>query len=201
MSNGQKFFPNERAIIIVAHPDDETIWMGGTILKNKNLNWTIFSLCRSSDSDRAPKFKKVCDYYGAKCLITDLDDEGRLNDKESREAAEKLIEEKLRGQDFDFLFTHGLNGEYGHPVHVQVHNAVKNIIDRKTIKSENVFYFNYQKKRGKNEIMNRDDSDFTVELSPKELKEKKEIVSNMYGYEMDGIDVGYCINKETFKIN
>ena len=40
----------KEALVIVAHPDDETIWMGGTILKNKNWKWTILSLCRASDT-------------------------------------------------------------------------------------------------------------------------------------------------------
>ena len=68
---------NKTALCIVAHPDDETIWMGGTIMKN-NYNWTIICLCRKNDLDRSPKFKKVCDYYKAKSIISDLDDE-KLN--------------------------------------------------------------------------------------------------------------------------
>ena len=58
----------KKASIVVAHPDDETIWMGGTILKNKYWDWTIISLCRKNDPDRMPKFKKVCAYYGAKAI-------------------------------------------------------------------------------------------------------------------------------------
>ena len=57
------------ALCVVAHPDDETIWMGGTILRNKNFNWTILSLCRKNDLERAEKFKKVCKFYNAKPII------------------------------------------------------------------------------------------------------------------------------------
>jgi len=44
--------------LIVAHPDDETLWAGGTVLINPEVNWEIISLCRKSDEDRNPKFFK-----------------------------------------------------------------------------------------------------------------------------------------------
>jgi hypothetical protein len=36
-----------KAAIIVAHPDDETIWSGGLILKKPEWQWTVLSLCRA----------------------------------------------------------------------------------------------------------------------------------------------------------
>ena len=53
---------NANALIIVAHPDDETIWSGSVILRYPKINLTIFSLCRRHDKDRYPKFLKVCKY-------------------------------------------------------------------------------------------------------------------------------------------
>ena len=57
----------KKVLVAVAHPDDETIWMGNMLLKNMD-NWdtTIISLCRKDDPDRAPKFGKVCEIYKAK---------------------------------------------------------------------------------------------------------------------------------------
>ena len=42
----------ENAVVIVAHPDDETLWAGGTILMHPETHWTILTLCRTSDPDR-----------------------------------------------------------------------------------------------------------------------------------------------------
>jgi len=42
--------------LIVAHPDDETLWAGGTILSHPAWTFLIVFLSRKSDTDRAPKF-------------------------------------------------------------------------------------------------------------------------------------------------
>ena len=50
----ERFLKN--AAVIVAHPDDETLWTGGAILMHPEINWTVITLCRLSDPDRSPKF-------------------------------------------------------------------------------------------------------------------------------------------------
>jgi hypothetical protein len=60
--------------IIVAHPDDETLWAGGTILNHPNWNCFILSLCRASDKNRAPKFYNALKILEAEGYIADLDD-------------------------------------------------------------------------------------------------------------------------------
>ena len=53
--------------IIVAHPDDETLWVGGTILIHPAWNCFIVSVCRRNDTNRAPKF-----YKALKALIDNI---------------------------------------------------------------------------------------------------------------------------------
>jgi LmbE family N-acetylglucosaminyl deacetylase len=46
----------EKCIVVVAHPDDETLWAGGTILLHPDSEWTVLAICKSSDPGRASKF-------------------------------------------------------------------------------------------------------------------------------------------------
>ncbi len=196
-----KLEKNKKALVLVAHPDDETIWMGGTILKNKNLSWTIFSLCRASDSERAPKFKKVCRYYSARAIITDLDDEDRLSIKQTIPIIKDLVLKNIAQENFDYIFTHGAQGEYGHPRHIGVHLAVKELFAKNKISPRVIFYFNYRRKdyhKDFSTLIPRKNSNFVVKLSKEQFEQKKKIMANIYGFAPDGIDTNYCTNPEAF---
>lgn len=41
--------PRLRAAVVVAHPDDETLWCGGYILAHPEIDWKIVTLSRASD--------------------------------------------------------------------------------------------------------------------------------------------------------
>ena len=99
------------AAVIVAHPDDETLWAGGTILLNPQIGWTILSLCRKSDPDRSPKFFRVIDQFGAKGFMTDLDD-GPDQKPLKQTDIEKTILSALPEKSFDIILTHNPKGEY-----------------------------------------------------------------------------------------
>lgn len=97
--------------IIVAHPDDETLWMGGTLLCNPN--WDCFILCmsRKNDADRATKFFKALQIYHADGIMGDLED-----GPEQKPVAfchiENILMDLLPLKHFDMIVTHNPTGEY-----------------------------------------------------------------------------------------
>lgn len=189
----------KKALAVVAHPDDETIWMGGMILSSKNIDWTIFSLCRGNDPDRAPKFKKVCEYYNAHSLISDLEDEGIMDVEKSLPEIKKRIMANFAREKFAYIFTHGYNGEYGHERHLGTHLAIKDLIKNKIITCEKLFFFSYQSDPKKNIVNNTKLSDFAIQLNSKELTTKKNIIEEMYGFNKNSFESLNCLPKETFQ--
>ncbi len=204
-------FKKGRAFVIVAHPDDETIWMGGMILANPKTEWTIFSLCRAEDKDRAPKFRRVCKFLGARAFISDLDDEERLSFHESLPEIRKRIRHEIRGgsddsvgglaraSQFDYVFTHGYNGEYGHPRHKGVNRVVKEMIRRGEIKTRALYNFSYEFDERKN-LCRPKEADLCLKLSPALFRKKQKIINEIYGFGKRAFEYRILMKMETFKV-
>ncbi|MCU0679623.1 MAG: PIG-L family deacetylase [Planctomycetes bacterium] len=194
--------PGKKALVIVAHPDDETIWMGGFILLHPELDWTIFSLCRASDPDRAPKFRRICEIFRAKAIISDVPDENDTPTGRLKATIKLAVKKKIGSKRFDYIFTHGANGEYGHPVHKEAHLAVTELLKKKILHAQMVWYFNYKKEStGKRPSMTaKRDSDFIFPLSGQVFQKKKRLQAEVHGYAWNGIDNSMCTNPEAFII-
>ena len=187
--------------MIVAHPDDETIWLGGTLLRYVKINWTIFSLCRRADPDRYPKFLRVCKFYQVQPLISDLDDEDILTVEESIPEIKERLNRLIKAKKFDYIFTHGANGEYGHPRHVGVHRAVKALIKEKKLAARQVFYFCYSgRNRGDgSQAINRfTKAKYSFKLTKDEFDQKRTVINNFYGFKKNSFEYLSCLKQETF---
>jgi LmbE family N-acetylglucosaminyl deacetylase len=184
--------------IIVAHPDDETLWAGGTILSNPEWQCFIVSLCRKSDPDRAPKFEKALEVLGADGAMGDLDDGPEQIPLPETEVQEAILS-LLPAVQFDLVITHSINGEYTrHLRHEEIGRAVIKLWHTgKLITGElRTFAFEDHQKRH-----------FPVAIKnapvfyplPLEFWEKKyNIITNIYGFNTNSWEAQITPKEEAF---
>ena len=120
------------AYIITAHPDDESIFFSGLILSHTEVEWHVFCVTDgNADGNgqvRADQFKRACLKLGVtKCEIL-----GYPDVYEKRLDIDKLSAELSKLKTPDYVYTHGVLGEYGHPHHQDVCVATYRAFKEKT---------------------------------------------------------------------
>jgi len=186
------------AAVIVAHPDDETLWAGGTILKNPLWKWFIITLCRASDTDRAPKFFKVLKFLGAKGDMGDLDDgpdQNPLSDKE----VQKGILQLLPTTHFDLIITHDPAGEYTrHLRHEETSKAVIKLWCENKISADEIWTFAYED-GGKKYLPKPIKNAYFYYKLPSEIWRKKyQIITEIYGFNKNSFEAQTTPHAEAF---
>jgi LmbE family N-acetylglucosaminyl deacetylase len=168
--------------IIVAHPDDETLWAGGTILSNSSWQCFVVCLCRKNDRDRAPKFEKVLKIFKADGIMGDLDDgpeQRPLPDSEVRDLIYHLIPHKY----FDLIITHSINGEYTrHRRHEETGKAVIELWHASKLNTAELWAFAYEDRHRTYHPIAIEDAPVFYPL-PHDLWEAKyNIITDTYGF-------------------
>lgn len=103
-------------LMIVAHPDDESIFGGANLLKEKG--WKVICLTNGNDVVRSKEFLKAMNIAEASYEIWDYPDE-----REGIFEAEQLkkdLDKSLRKNQVQCIVTHNLTGEYGHNQHISL---------------------------------------------------------------------------------
>jgi len=196
----------KKALVVVAHPDDETIWCGGTILSSPGVDWTIISLCRKHDKDRAPRFFNACREYGARCAMSDIDDDHPGRSLRSLAGMKKsilaMVDDVGPGRRYDDIFTHGKNGEYGHKRHKEVHESVRELVSEGKLSCKRILFFNYVRDKGGSFcVPNVRGSDIVNKLDKIVLKRKSIIISSVYNFKYGGFEAASSAGLESFWVS
>jgi len=172
----------QRAAVVVAHPDDETLWCGGYILAHPEFDWRIVTLCRGSDPDRAPKFRRALEQLGAVGEMADLDDEPDQVPLPIEQIQETIIS-LLAGYSYSLILTHGPMGEYTrHRRHEEGCRSVVELWRSGSIATNRLWLFAYEDGGHAYLPRVRGDADRRDMLPENIWLEKRRLITDVYGY-------------------
>lgn len=192
---------NITAAVIVAHPDDETLWAGGTVLMHPDWHWSIVSLCRGSDADRAPKFIRAVKQLGGVSKIGDLDD-GPEQLSLSEDDVQQMVLSLLPKRNFDLILTHSPQGEYTrHRRHEETGAAVALLWEKELIKAKEVWMFAYEDggRGGKEDLPKAIKTAHLISYLPTAIWRRKYlIITDIYSFAPETYEANIVMREEAF---
>jgi LmbE family N-acetylglucosaminyl deacetylase len=187
-----------KCAVIVAHPDDETLWAGGVMLMYPESEWMVVTLCRKSDRDRAPRFFRAIEQLNAAGAMGDLDDGPEQHPLANRRVQHEILQ-NLPSNRYDLIITHGLNGEYTrHLRHEETAKAVMALWNSERLFAGQIWRFAYEDGGRKYLPRAIEDADMHIKL-PEEIWQKKyDIITNIYGFGPDSFEARTTPRHEAF---
>ena len=174
--------PRQAVAVLVAHPDDETLWAGGTLLSSPDWAPFIVTACRGSDADRAPRFRAALQRLRAEGKMADLDD-GPEQFPLADELLEQALLEALPGRAFDRIVSHCPLGEYTrHRRHEEVARAVLRLWLGGALSAAELWLFAYDDDAGQRLPSAMLSADIVHQLSPAVWQQKYSLVTDCYGF-------------------
>jgi LmbE family N-acetylglucosaminyl deacetylase len=188
----------KNVVIIVAHPDDETLWAGGTILSHPHWSCFVVCLCRSDDKDRAPKFYKALEIMRAEGIMGNLDDSPEQKPLADEEV-ERAILNLLPARHYDLVITHNPTGEYTkHLRHEETSKAVLSLWQSGKISTTELWTFAYED--GNREYLPRpvENANICRKLTKHIWLRKYSIITETYGFSPDSWEAKTTPRTEAF---
>lgn len=184
--------------VIVAHPDDETLWSGGTILSHPSWKWLIVCLCRGSDKERAPRFYDALKILKSEGIMGDLDDGPEQNPLDEKEVQLAILD-LLPPKHYDLIISHNPNGEYTrHLRHEEAGKAVIKLWCTGKISAKELWTFAYED--GNKEYYPRpaENATFYRTLTKQIWLKKYSIITETYGFEKTSFEAETTPLAESF---
>ena len=189
---------SKSVVVIVAHPDDETLWAGGTMLSHPTWNCFVVCLCRSSDTERSTKFYKALKVLKSEGVMGDLDD-----GPEQKPLDEKLVGhailDLIPAKHFDLIITHNPSGEYTrHIRHEEVSQSVIKLWQTGKISGGELWTFAYEDGNKKYYPRPVENAPIFRTLTKRVWLRKYSIITEIYGFEKNGWEAETTPRAESF---
>lgn len=124
-------------LMVVAHPDDETIFGGAQLIQEKG--WKVVCVTNANNRRRAREFVKTMKLVGADFEIWNYRDTYSYNF--DRRSLKRDLCRLVKQNRFKKVVTHNSLGEYGHPQHQVIANIMRNTV------KQGLYVFSCDKKK------------------------------------------------------
>jgi LmbE family N-acetylglucosaminyl deacetylase len=184
--------------VIVAHPDDETLWAGGTILCHPSWKCFIVSLCRGGDGERSLRFYNALKILKSGGVMGDMDDGPEQKPLNEKDVAGSVLA-LLPTAHFDLIITHSPGGEYTrHLRHEETGKAVIKLWYDGKISADVLWTFAYED-GGKEYIPRpvKNASIFRI-LTERIWLRKYNLITKTYGFERSSFEAVTTPRAESF---
>lgn len=179
-------------LMIVAHPDDETLWGGAHLLTD---DYLVVCITCGPDKTRVKEFEEVMKLTNDQYIMLGFPDKVfgiRSNWQEEEARIYKYIRQIINLKDWNIIVTHNPNGEYGHIHHKKTNKIVTKAYDDSK-NSSHLYYFgkyyskkSYEKLDEKPEFIQTDLYDVKVNKLIEVYKSQsfiKDMFSQMFAHE------------------
>jgi LmbE family N-acetylglucosaminyl deacetylase len=189
---------NKTVCVVVAHPDDETLWAGGTILSSPGWHLYIVCLCRGDDQERAARFYNALKTLKSGGCMWDLDD-GPAQTPTDPKKLEQTILNLLPSNHFDRIITHNPSGEYTrHLRHEEVSRAVIQLWSTERIWTKELWTFAYEDGNKAYYPVPVEQATIHQPLTDEIWKKKYHLITDTYGFDQNSWEAKTTPKAEAF---
>lgn len=135
-----------KKLMIVAHPDDETIWGGAHLLED---DYLVVCITCGQDEIRVKEFEKVMSETNDQYIMLGFPDKVlgvRSEWTEEKPRIKNYIKEIVELKDWDLIVTHNQKGEYGHNHHIMTNEIVTDVYNEKELQTPLYYFGKYYSK-------------------------------------------------------
>ena len=158
-------------LMIIAHPDDETLWGGGHLIDG---DYVVVCVTCGKNKIRLNEIKRVLNKTDDELISLWHPDKtrGKKNNwKLCYNDIENDLDKIISAYNWKVIVTHNSKGEYGHIHHKILNKIVTNIYDNNDIEGELFYFGKYYNKSKVADLRNNQDK-----YNPNSINEKKKLI-------------------------